>query len=132
VKKWSVAELREEGDYFYDPRAWQVTLRSHANPAALYRNIELALRRHIIDEGGRGYVTYEDLALSCGAAHGIGGGGTHHITVRNCDFSYIGGGHQMTRPTASPFASAMGWSSGRVRATTLSKAAAYGKSTMPR
>ncbi|MGD0091900.1 MAG: hypothetical protein ABSE73_18455 [Planctomycetota bacterium] len=102
VKKWSAADLREEGDYFYDPQAWQVTLRLHGNPATLYRSVELALSRHIIDEGGRGYVTYEDLALTCGAAHGIGGGGTHHITVRNCELSYIGGGHQMTRPDGKP------------------------------
>jgi len=60
------------------------------------------LNRHIINQGGRGCVTYEDLALSCGAAHGIGGGSTHHITVRNCDVSYIGGGHQLTRPDGKP------------------------------
>ncbi|MCY3022935.1 MAG: hypothetical protein NTW87_28495 [Planctomycetota bacterium] len=102
LKKWSVADLRQDGDYFYDARAWQVTLRSNANPATLYRSIELALSRHIIDQSARGYVTYEDLALSCGAAHGIGGGGTHHIAVRNCDISYIGGGHQFTPPGGKP------------------------------
>ena len=63
----------------------------HAPP-----RIELALRRHIIDQSNRGYVTYENLDLRYGAAHGIGGGRTHHITVRDCDISYIGGGHQFT------------------------------------
>ena len=101
-KKWSVAELKAEGDYFYDEHAWQVLLRSAANPATLHRGIELALRRHIIDEGGRAYVTYENLDLRYGAAHGIGGGGTRHITARDCDISFIGGGLQMRTPEGRP------------------------------
>ena len=32
---------------------------------------ELALRRHIIDQSGRGYVTYENLDLRYGAAHRV-------------------------------------------------------------
>jgi hypothetical protein len=102
IKKWSTADLRQEGDYYYDGRRRQVVLRSAANPAARHRSIELALNRHIIDEGGRGYVTYENLALRYGAAHGIGGGSTQHITVRDCDISYIGGGHQFTTPAGNP------------------------------
>ncbi|MDD4871620.1 MAG: hypothetical protein PHR77_13770 [Kiritimatiellae bacterium] len=102
IKKWKTADLRQEGDFFYDPRNWQVILLSNGNPPTLYRSIEFALRRHIINQGGCGYVTYENLALSCGAAHGIGGGSTHNITVRNCDVSYIGGGHQFTHPGGKP------------------------------
>ena len=102
VKQWSVAALKRDGEYYYEPRAWQVTLRSSAPPAGRYQSIELALNRHIINEGGRGYVTYENLDLRYGAAHGIGGGSTHHITVRGCDISYIGGGHQLTRPDGKP------------------------------
>lgn len=102
VKKWSEAELLRDGDYLYDAQLWQVKLRSDANPATRHRSIELALRRHIIDQSGRAYVTYENLDLRYGAAHGIGGGSTHHITVRGCDLSFIGGGHQMTRPDGKP------------------------------
>ncbi len=102
VKKWSEAELQHPGEFFYDPRTWQVKLRLEANPATRYHSIELALRRHIIDQSGRGHVTYEDLDLRYGAAHGIGGSGVQGITARNCDISYIGGGHQMTRPDGKP------------------------------
>ena len=102
VKKWSEAELRQDDDYYYDARSWQVKLRSDGNPAKDHQSIELALRQHIIDQSERGYVTYENLDLRYGAAHGIGGGGTHHITVRGCDISYIGGGHQTTRPDGKP------------------------------
>lgn len=102
VKKWKVDDLRRDGDFVYDPRSWQVRLRSDVNPATRFQSIELALRRHIIDQSGRGYVNYENLDLRYGAAHGIGGGSTHHITIRGCDISYIGGGHQFTRPDGSP------------------------------
>ena len=90
VKRWSAADLRQEGDYWYDSRHWQVVLRAAANPASGHRSIELALTRHIIDEGGCGYVTYDNLALCYGGAHGIGGGGTRRITVRDCDIGARG------------------------------------------
>ena len=52
----------------------QVKLRSDDNPATHSRSIELALRRYIIDQSVRAYVTCENLDLRYGAAHGIGGG----------------------------------------------------------
>lgn len=102
VKKWSAAELKQPGDYWYSAADGQVRLHSEGNPAASHRSIELALTRHIINEGGRHHVTYENLALRYGAAHGIGGGDTHHIVVRHCDIGFIGGGHQHTRPDGRP------------------------------
>ncbi|MCX7009700.1 MAG: right-handed parallel beta-helix repeat-containing protein [Kiritimatiellaeota bacterium] len=101
-KKWKPDGLKNDGDYFYDEHTWQVFLRAAANPATQHRSVELALRRHIIDEGGRAYVTYENLDLRYGAAHGIGGGSTRHITVRDCDISFIGGGLQMRREDGKP------------------------------
>jgi cephalosporin-C deacetylase-like acetyl esterase len=102
VKRWSEADLHREGDYYDDARTKQVKLRSDDNPATHYRSIELALRRHIIDQSGRAYVTYENLDLRYGAAHGIGGGNTRHITIRGCDLSFIGGGHQFTAESGRP------------------------------
>ena len=103
TKKWSVADLREEGDFVCTETApRQVTLRCARNPAERFRSLELALTRHIIDQGGRGCVTYEDLDLRYGAAHGIGGGSTHDIVVRQCDFLFIGGGLQHRRPDGRP------------------------------
>jgi hypothetical protein len=102
VKKWAEADLHRDGDYYYDARTKQVKLRSDDHPATHYRSIELALRKHIIDQSGRAYVTYENLDLRYGAAHGIGGGNTRHITIRGCDLSFIGGGHQFTREDGTP------------------------------
>ena len=92
VKKWREADLRQNNDYWYDKAAHKVKLWSAENPAKRDTRIELALDRHGIDESGRHYVTYENLAVKYAGAHGIGGGSTHHITVRNCDFGFIGGG----------------------------------------
>lgn len=102
VKKWNRAELQQPGEYFYDPAAQSVLLRSDGNPANRYHSIELALKKHIISQSGKHDVTYEDLALRYGAAHGIGGSGVRHIVVRRCDLSYIGGGHQTTRADGRP------------------------------
>ncbi|HPD16368.1 MAG TPA: hypothetical protein PLE19_15550 [Planctomycetota bacterium] len=102
VKKWSEKDLTQEGDFLYDRASSRVKLRAAANPATLHKSIELALTRHIIDQSGKGYITYEGLDLRYGAAHGIGGGGTRNIIVRDCDLSYIGGGHQFTRPDGHP------------------------------
>lgn len=102
VKQWSEADLRRDGDYFYDVRSWQVKLHSAGSPGARHHSVELALRQHIIDQSGRAYVTYENLDLRYGAAHGIGGSGVHHVTIRGCDISFIGGGHQMTQTNGKP------------------------------
>jgi hypothetical protein len=102
VKKWRPEDLRQEGDYWYSGDTWQVKLYAQGNPAARHKSIELALRRHIVDQGGKSYVVYEGLALRGGAAHGIGGGNTHHIIVRDCDVAWMGGGHQLTTPQGRP------------------------------
>jgi hypothetical protein len=95
VKVWNEADLSEQGEYWYDEARHLVKVYSTENPAAHYGKIECCIREHQIDQSGRSYVLYENLALKYGGAHGIGGGSTHHITVRDCDFGYIGGGDQM-------------------------------------
>ena len=102
TKKWSMDQLRAPGDYLYDGPGGRVVLRAERNPAQSFRSLELALSRHIISQGGVHDVTYQDLALRYGAAHGIGGGNTARVTVRQCDVSYIGGAHQFTPPGGKP------------------------------
>lgn len=102
IKKWKEEDLSGDLDYFYDARGWRVLLRSPVNPAKRFGSVELALRRHIISQGGKSFITYENLDLRYGAAHGFGGGGTEGITIRDCDISWIGGGHQLTTPAGKP------------------------------
>ncbi|MCP4639075.1 MAG: hypothetical protein GY851_01505 [bacterium] len=95
VKVWNAADMKEQGQYWYDEDNFLLKLYSERNPGEYYQDIELALREHIIPQSGCSYVVYENLAVLYGAAHGIGGASTHHIVVRDCDFGYIGGGDQM-------------------------------------
>jgi len=101
-KKWSVESLEKPYDYYYDGASQRVFLNAKANPATLHASIECALRRHVINQGNTHHVVYDGLAVMYGAAHGFGGGSTHHIVIRNCDLAYIGGGHQHTRPDGMP------------------------------
>ena len=101
-KKWSVDALEKTYDYYYDGGSQRVFLNATANPATLHDSIELAMRRHVINQGNTHHVVYDDLAVKYGAAHGFGGGNTHHLTIRNCDLGYIGGGHQFTDSNGRP------------------------------
>jgi len=94
VKVWNREDLDTQGEFWYDENNALLKIYSIDNPAFYYSDIECALTRHIIDESGKSYVLYENLSLKYGAAHGIGGNRTHHIIVRDCDLSYLGGGKQ--------------------------------------
>jgi hypothetical protein len=95
VKVWNEADLSEPGEFWYDEARHLMKMYSAQNPGRQYGRVECAIREHQIDQSGKSYVLYENLALKYGGAHGIGGGSTHHITVRDCDFGFIGGGDQM-------------------------------------
>jgi len=94
VKVWREADLEAEGDYWYDEARHVLELRSAENPAKREPRIECAIRAHVVDQGNRSHVIYENLSFKYGGAHGIGGGNTHHIVVRDCDFAFIGGADQ--------------------------------------
>jgi hypothetical protein len=101
-KKWSIESLDKPYDYFYDGASQRVYLRIGQNPATLHDSIECALKRHVVDQSNTHHVIYDGLAIMYGAAHGFGGGSTHHLVIRNCDLGYIGGGHQTNRPDGKP------------------------------
>jgi hypothetical protein len=101
-KKWTKEDLENPYDYSYDGASRRVFLNSLANPATLHKSIELAMKGHIVNQSGKHHVVYDGLAVMYGASHGFGGGGTHHLVIRNCDLGYIGGAHQTTRPDGTP------------------------------
>lgn len=102
VKKWKLDELQRPYDYWYDTDNQQVKLFSRENPTNLHSTIELALRRNIVILKDVHLAVFDGLALRYGAAHGFGGANTHDLVIRNCDISYIGGGHQFSRPDGQP------------------------------
>jgi len=99
VKKWTLDDLKAPLDYWYDKDDKRIFLACDANPAKKFKSVEMALTRHIVNEGGRHDVTYDGLGIRYGGAHGFGGGSTQRITIRNCDVSWIGGGLQLWKKT---------------------------------
>lgn len=102
VKRWRPEDVTRPGDYWHNAATAQVMLYAPRNPAELFTSIEFALRRHVVDQSNRSYVTYENLAVKYGAAHGFGGASTHHIVIRQCDVAWIGGGLQFISPDGRP------------------------------
>jgi hypothetical protein len=101
-KRWKLEDVKRPYDYWYDGRSLRVYVCCERNPAEAHDSVELALRRHIVDQSGKHDVVYDGLGLRYGAAHGFGGGGTARLIIRNCDLSYIGGGHQFTAEGGRP------------------------------
>jgi hypothetical protein len=93
IKVKNETELNDQGKFWYDQDNFSLKIYSVTNPASFYSTVEIALDQHIIDENGESYITYKNLDLRYGAAHGIGGGNTHHIHIEDLDFSWIGGGY---------------------------------------
>ncbi len=83
--------MDRQGDFWSDANNDCVKMYSVGNPANKYDKIRVLVGDYIICEDDRSYVKYENLWLSYGGAHGIGGANTHHIIVKDCDFSYLGG-----------------------------------------
>ncbi|MGN0833585.1 MAG: alpha-galactosidase [Kiritimatiellia bacterium] len=92
-KRNTLAEVRDDLDFWCDPETFAVYLRSDVNPAERFATVELCEKAHCIEEAKMHDVVYDGLALRYSAAHGIGGDGVSRITVRNCDISWIGGGY---------------------------------------
>ena len=101
-KRWSLDELKQQGDYFSSPFSTQSGARtlyvySEKNPAEAYTFFEAAIRQHTADMGGQGWFIVDGLAFGYTGAHGIKGQDAHDSIIRNCDFFWIGGSHLYTR-----------------------------------
>ncbi|MBN2772776.1 MAG: T9SS type A sorting domain-containing protein [Prolixibacteraceae bacterium] len=92
TKVFSENDLTSQGDFWYDANNQLLKIRSETNPVNYYTSIELARSEHIIEYYYKAYTIIENLDLRYGAQHGINCVDSHDLTVRNVDFSYIGGG----------------------------------------
>ncbi len=63
------------------------------NPGEVFDTIELAMNQHIITAGPHN-LTFDNLSILMGGAHGISCGTTKGLTVTNCEIGWIGGGVQ--------------------------------------
>lgn len=101
-KCWNRDTLKNQGDFFYDAENNRVVLFSKGSPEDVYRMVEAALKRHVIDMSGTSHCVFDGFDIRYGAAHGFGGSNTANYVIRGCDLSWIGGGHQLTRPDGQP------------------------------
>lgn len=90
-KRWSLEDLKSNGDFFLDGKTGRLFLFSDVHPGERYRSIEAAIRRDVVTIGR--YIVIDSLAVENGASHGVGGGKNVGIVVKNCDFAWIGGGN---------------------------------------
>ncbi len=111
VKKWSNPDwvvpassrwqrhivMTNDLDYTYNTDEKRVYVVSDRNPGERFESVELAMTRHIVQQGGKHDVVYDGLVVRYGAAHGFGGGNTRNLVIRNCDVYWIGGGLQFWR-----------------------------------
>ncbi len=93
VKVWASSELNEQGKFWYSKDKGFVKLYSTSNPASLYSDIELVLKKVAIYMQSKSFIIYDNLAIKY-HNYGIAGPNNHDIIVRGCDFSYIGGADQ--------------------------------------
>jgi hypothetical protein len=95
----AIPTLDKQGEFWYDFVHDRIRLYSVGNPAKFYTNIECALNSRILYFGytpGHVIGNYTILEnLDCRySTYGIIVQDVHHLIIRDCDFSYIGGGDQ--------------------------------------
>ena len=90
-KKWTLEDVKNPGDFWYDVASRRVFLRHEGNPGEKYASIEAVLRPHCCVCVGND-VVIENLALTHTGAHGISIQEGERVVIRDCDFDWIGGG----------------------------------------
>ena len=90
-----------QGDFYYSEAGDYVDMYSAGNPGTFYTHIEACQKMDAgwgmggpILLGARSYITIRNMAIKNFSYHGLVlGEGSNHITVEDCDFSFIGGSY---------------------------------------
>ncbi len=88
-RKQTAAQLSAEGDFFYEPTAQKLQLRSALRPTG---RIEAGLNRTQLPFAGQSYLMVEDLAFRFGGGYALQGHEVKHVRFRRLDVSWSGGG----------------------------------------
>ena len=96
-KRWSLEELKSQGDFYHDTGNDLLYFYSDKNPGLVYSGMEAAMQRNIFNLDKCNYTIIDGLAAAYTGAHGANGAQTRHCTIRNCDFFWIGGSYLYTR-----------------------------------
>lgn len=105
--RWSPEELLHQGEWHSPTFGMRNTYKgappggtqpetiylcSEENPGHAYQSIECALWGRRSQLRGGNHVVVEDLAIRNAGIHGYVGGNARDVTIRNCEFAFIGGG----------------------------------------
>jgi hypothetical protein len=118
-KKSARSSLTAQGDFYYDATNDYLYMYSTSNPGSSYSHIEACQKfsdgtapSGCYIWGVHNYVTIRNVAIKNFAYHGlVFGNGSSHITIENCDFSWLGGGYDGVGTNTSDGNGIMIWNS---------------------
>ena len=104
VLAWTVEDLDAQGKWYYSligkqrnrpasemQEPAELLLYSVQNPGEYYQEIECAIFGERKMLSAQKYVTFENLVLKYSGVHAYGQANADHVTIRNCEFYFIGG-----------------------------------------
>ena len=102
--RWNIKDLNQQGEWFYegplendkgfDPKISYnrvLYLYSQINPGLAYKDIECVQWGHRKLVGGQAHIILENLSFRNSGVHGYQESYAHNITIRHCEFRFIGG-----------------------------------------
>ncbi len=99
-------DLDTDLEFYHDYNNGIVYLYSAENPATRFSSIEFNLGEHIIYVKGN-YLTIDNLCIKYGGKHGVKASYTNGLTVKNCEFGWIGGSFQHPGSSYTRFGNAV-------------------------
>ncbi len=88
--------LTSPGMWLFNKTDWKVYLYSTSNPATAFPNLELAINTNVVNAyyGSASYVYLQNFQIKYGAGSGVYTAlNASHVTLRDLQISYIGGGN---------------------------------------
>ena len=89
TKKFRLADVKSDLHFYHDYTNGVLYLYSTSNPATRFKSIEFNVGFNIIEANS--HITVDNLCLKFGGRHGVATESADGITVKNCEFGWIGG-----------------------------------------
>ncbi len=105
IKKLKKSDVKSDLDFYHDYKNGIIYLYSATNPANRFKSIEFNLGQHIVK--GKSYVTIDNLCIKFGGNHGVSAGSSYSLTVKNCEFGWIGGSLQNPASSTTRYGNAV-------------------------
>lgn len=93
-KRLHRSDLHDPFDFWSDPQDGnRLYLYMDKDPAASFTSIEIAFNLWLFQLGNCTDIVVDNLTFKYGGGHGVRGSGCRDITVRNCEFGFLGGSY---------------------------------------